>query len=48
MLEPLALIIALAEAGSQSRRDLWLLIIGAALSTGVVLIISAVVPSRRS
>ncbi len=39
-------IIALAEAGSQSRRDLWLLIIGAALSTVAALLISAVAPDR--
>jgi hypothetical protein len=37
-------VIALAEPGSQSRRDLWLLIIGAALSTGVALLIGAVLP----
>jgi hypothetical protein len=39
--------VALVEPGSQSERDLLLLVIGAALSAGIALLIEVVLPKRR-
>jgi len=38
--------VALVESGSQTRRDLWLLVIGATLSAGIALLIDAALHRR--
>lgn len=40
-------IVALVEPGSQSRHDLWLLVIGAALSAGVAVLLDVVLKRRH-
>jgi hypothetical protein len=39
--------VALAQAGAQTGRDIWLLVIGATISAGVALLVDAVVRRRR-